>query len=300
MLDAIAVHNGRMSIRCCVRDCSKVTLDPMRAALPLVLMTVAACGSGSARVDTHSSSSATRAVTSAAPAPSSGRSTPTENPPDADVAVATGVLGHRVMRGQHGKCVLVDSNGAPVLPLGRIDGAAFDPTGKLLYAWSDSLGVLYDVVAAKKLAERETGPIEGAVFSRKGNRIIEMGQGIRFVSVPALVDTNQIMGGHSEVHQATGRGFTVRHEALPTGIVAYETRLLFIDLDKEKTIGTVKVHVTTTGDEHPIDVRFSSDGKSVTIWNGDEREAVAIDVATGTRVPMPKDFTPPERRGDAK
>jgi hypothetical protein len=41
-------------------------------------------------------------------------------------------------------------------------------------------------------------------------------------------------------------------------------------------------------------VRFSTNGKVVTVWNGDTKEVVAFDAETGAALSLPVDFKPPE------
>ena len=100
---------------------------------------------------------------------------------------------------------------------------------------------IYDVTAAKKIASRllSVQDFEGAGFTENGRRIIEVGEGIRFLSVPELTITFEVPGGHSELHQTAHRALTIRNVTPKKQDAPTELELTLIDIDREKVIGTL-------------------------------------------------------------
>lgn len=178
--------------------------------------------------------------------------------------MAVGALGHRVKPTAEGDVVVVDKGGVRLFSLGQARGATFNRAGTFVYAWDSSTGALYDVAAGKKLATHTLGveDFNGAGFTANGARIIEVGQGIRLLSVPELKVTFEVKGGYSELHQSAQRAVTLQDVTPKKTDAQLALQLVVIDIEKEKIVGTLPMNEAF---RRVPKIAFSADGKKMSM-----------------------------------
>lgn len=216
---------------------------------PLILLCawlLVACGGGAASVP---SSAPASSASVPAPSPSPGDAVPQETQEGGTAGdedeeaynfVSRSALGHiaQYRKGKRNIIDIFDAKGSLLFSIEQHQGVTFDSEAKLLYGWSDTRAALYEVPSGKKLTERAGGALGKSAFMPDGKRIVEIGEGIRFINVPALTTRFEKLGGHSEYHQTAKRAF-VLDNADSTGQGAFDYRLFLIDIDKEKVIASV-------------------------------------------------------------
>ena len=238
----------------------------MRFSVLGLLVFAIGCGNGRTPAS-HAMHAPVTPPPARASASASASSAPAKTPVEEPVAeeltiVSRSVLGFRAQYMPSGDIVVFDQNNKQVFSLGQVRRATFDPTGKLIYAWTEKTGILYEVSTGKKISECPLKDIEGAGFSANGQRIIEVGQGIRFLSVPDLQPTFAIEGGHSELHQTAHRAFTIKDVGGPKSPLGYELKLMLIDIDKEKVIGSLPMNEAMM---RTPNIAFSADGTKMSM-----------------------------------